>query len=147
MVRGRAPKTPSYRIMQRSQNISIVHSLAGVGLFFGYDTCYFYGMYHTILSTSTLWQWHLRSIFCPRHHPRHRHPPPSTSIHPTGDINSEGTFVGRPSGGGTVLLKATVQGEVESICLLLSLGARLLGLLLTANSDPSYPAVDQSRPR
>ena len=46
-----------------------------------------------------------------------------------------------------MLFKAAVQGEVESICLLLSLGARLLGLLLTANSDPSYPAVNQSRPR
>ena len=74
VVRGRAPKTPSYRIMQRSQNIS-THSLAGVGLFFGYDTSYFYGMYHTILSISTSTLWHLRSIFCPRHHLRHRHPP------------------------------------------------------------------------
>ena len=50
-------------------------SLAGVGLFFGYDTSYFYGMYHTILSSSTSTLWHLRSIFCPRHHLRHRHPP------------------------------------------------------------------------
>ena len=37
------------------------------------------------------------------------------AIHPTGDIDSEGPFGGRPSGGGTVLIKATVQGEVESV--------------------------------
>ena len=35
------------------------------------------------------------------------------AIHPTGDIDSEGPLGGTPSGGGTVLFKATVQGEVE----------------------------------
>lgn len=44
--------------------------------------------------------------------------------HPTCDIDSEGPYGNRPSGGGTALFKATVQGEVESVRLLLSLGAR-----------------------
>ena len=43
---------------------------------------------------------------------------------PTTDIDQEGSFRGRDTGGGTALFMATVEGQVDAVRTLLSLGAR-----------------------
>ena len=107
-------KSPEDTILSYHAKIAkhkYIHSLAGVGLFFGYDTSYFYGMIVCTIQylasppprCGTCARSSALAIIC------------AIATHPTGDIDSEGPFGGRPSGGGTVLIKATVQGEVESV--------------------------------
>ena len=70
-------KSPEDTILSYHAKIAKHKYIAWLALVCSLATILIYGksMYHTILSTSTSTLWHLRSIFCPRHHLRHRHPP------------------------------------------------------------------------